>query len=160
MKKLFLTLLFCLIATTCFAEQYAIGIIIQDTDTLTKVKSFFNKAKNLLEIQYIPDEENNLIEKSVLKAKPGAEIVFFIGIAPKVSKKIKDLLGVNDDGIGDYYLPNVMSMEFRGQDYSYDEMQRRLKQFIGEQWMGHYLILDSGSTLIDLQNKFINYADN
>ena len=137
--------------------QYAIGIIIQNTDTLAKLKLFFDKLKSLLNIQKIEVEPTKFIEKSVLKENAEAEIKFFIGIAPNVSKAKKDVLFANDDGIGDYYLPNTYSIEFRGQDYSYEEMKRRLIQFIGENWMGNYVILDLKSDLKDLLTKFKKY---
>ena len=122
-------------------EQYAIAIIIQDTDTLQKVKLFFGKIKDFIQTQPIPD----------------VEIRFFIGVARNVAKEIKDLLGANDDGIGDLYLPNMQIMEFGGQDYPYDEMKQRLFQWIGEQWMGNYQILDLKSDLKDLITNFKKY---
>lgn len=135
-------------------EQYAIGLIIQNTDTLAKLKSFFTKAKGLVDTKQVSIEADKTIEKSVLKAKPEAEIRFFIAIAPTVAKSTKDVWGANNDGIGDYYLPNAMTMEFRGQDYSLEEIKQRLTQFIGEQWMGQYVIIDSVSDLTDLLTKF------
>lgn len=121
-------------------EQYAIGIILRNTDNKAKIKLFFDKMKNSSEVQQISDK-----------------LRFFMGVATNVSKQMKDVLGANDDGIGDYYLPNMMIMEFGGRDYTEEEMKQRLTQWIGEQWMGQYQIIDSVSDLGNLLTNFKKY---
>jgi len=136
-------------------NQYAIGIIIQKADSLTKLKNLFLALKGLVNLPPIP-LGGDALEKVVFNDKPEAEVKFFVGIVKDVSSQTKANVGTfaNYDNL--QFLPQASFMYF-GEDYSYEEMKAKLIQWIGNQWMGHYLIIDSGSDLADLLTKFIKY---
>lgn len=133
-------------------EQYAIGIIIQEKDSLAKLKSVFDKARTLVDNKSISAKEAKFLVKGV-----EGEIKFFIGIAKNVSSQVRLKLGSMADYDNAEFIPNIICIEF-GEDYTYDQMKQKLIQFIGEQWMGYYWIIDIDSTLIgNLLTNFKRY---
>ena len=133
--------------------EYAIGIIIQNTDTLTKVKTLFNKLNLMIEKKSVIDEQ----DRYSIKGIADTEIQFFIGVARGVPSIIKNILNANNDGVGELYLPVSRCMWFDGQDYTYAEMQQRLKQWIGFEWKEKYYILPVNFSTTNLLTKFVNY---
>jgi len=122
--------------------EYAIGIIIQKTDTLAKLKLLFDKLRSLVETKGTDVHDS----KFLFKEFPDSEIRFFVGIAkdvfPTTKKKLGDISNY-DDG---QFIPSISYMEF-GEDYTYEEMKKRLNQFMSEQVNGKCWIADTNSEL-------------
>ena len=129
--------------------RYAVGIILDSLDDKLKIKKFFDGMKGLVDVQQLNDVDSNFQEKVSAKGNVDTDVNFFVGIGKNVDKETRDSIGGSDDGMGDYYLPNMRFMYF-GEDYTLEQMKQRLIQWMGEQWGVGYIMRDSSSSIKDL----------
>jgi hypothetical protein len=147
-------------------NKYAIGIIVQSTDTISKWRTIATTLKTniirkaVTEYDYISNGPwvpatpvPKLVDRYYLINNQEKEISFFIGIASNVSATIKTNVGVFANFDNAYFLPSISFVYF-GSVMSLNEMKQKLFIIMDDCWEG-YMIIDSSSNLTNLSTKFI-----
>ena len=147
-------------------NKYAIGMVVQSTDTISKWRSKVTTIKSTIEVRdvteydYIsngylqpPTAIPKIVKHYYLKDKPEAEITFFIGIAKNVTSSIRNAIGGFADGENTYFLPTIRFIYF-GETLTLEQMKQRLFIIMDDAWEG-YVIIDSNSDITNLLTKFI-----
>ena len=131
---------------------YAIGFIVDNSLAIENLNKVIDKVTNLknLYTNFQTDSDDEYILKNIPEE---IKLDIYIAVGDKIPKTLKDELhkGIESS----LYLPNARSLWF-GENYTYEEQERRLRQWIGETSRASKIfILNVNSTIdLNIENNF------
>lgn len=139
-------------ASIALRPKYAIGLIIDDSVTvgdLVRIRGVFSTIDS-----FITAKDGDLNDYILTGTVPKIRIKCYIAIGRQVPPLIKTRIQKATDG-GDF-IKSSQIMWFDGQNYTYSELEQRLRQWIGEDWGAEKIwIVDISSILTgNLLSKF------
>jgi hypothetical protein len=124
-------------------ETYSIGIIIQSTDTLSKIRAIAVALRNAIDIYQDGD-----YYRCSLKSNPDTEVKLFLGIAKECSSQLRNIAGSLAVAEDNNFLPSLGFLWF-GENYTLDEMVNKMMQHIRE---SYYQVITSDQNLDNLDD--------
>ena len=131
---------------------YAIGFIVDNSLAIENLNKVIDKVTNLknLYTNFQTDSDDEYILKNIPEE---IKLDIYIAVGDKIPKTLKDELhkGIESS----LYLPNARFLWF-GENYTYEEQERRLRQWIGETSRASKIfILNVNSTIdLNIENNF------
>ena len=125
---------------------YAIGFIVDNSLAIENLNKVIDKVTNLknLYTNFQTDSDDEYILKNIPEE---IKLDIYIAVGDKIPKTLKDELhkGIESS----LYLPNARSLWF-GENYTYEEQERRLRQWIGETSRASKIFILNVNSTIDL----------